>query len=447
MREIVEFLKLAMPSIGVQLCQAAIGFFDTLMMGRMGVETLAAGGLAALTFNVFLYTTAGTMMGVSPIVATAYGAGDRSRIESVVRQGLFLVAIASIPIALAITNFDLLMVHLGQAITTVKLGGIYLDIMAWGFFPALGFALLRSVVSAMNHPRIVMAIATGGTVFNIIGNYILGFGKLGFPALGIAGLALASVLTLWGMFLALVIYILNQKELKTYRLFQKLWQFDRQICWNLLKVGIPIGGATALEIGLFTIVTYLMGLLGTEVLAGHQIVLQTIAVTFMVPLAMSYAATIRVGHELGKQDFEGVSRAGLVSTTIGLLFMTIMAVVLCFFPHQIIDIFIDIRDPRNANVVSLATGLMQVAGISQILDGPQKILVGALYGLQDTRIPMILSLIAFWLIGLAGGYYLGFHTPLGGNGLWIGQSIGIAISAIMFGWRFYYLMTTKYRKV
>jgi multidrug resistance protein, MATE family len=442
-REIREFFKLALPLTGIQLSQAAIGFVDTLMMGRIGLETLAAGGLASLTFSVFLYTAAGVVMGISPIVATAYGAQNKPEIERVVQQGCLLVIGMSIPIAFSIANFDLLMRHLGQAQTTVTLGNTYLDIMAWGFFPALGFSLLRSVVSAMSHPRIVMSIAIGGTMINIVGDYALGFGKFGFPNLGIAGLAISSIAAMWAMFLALIGYMLTQKELKTYQFFRHIYRFDRQILSSLVRVGIPIGVATALEIGLFTIVTYLMGLLGTEVLAAHQIILQTIAITFMVPLAMSYAATIRVGQEIGQHNLIGATRAGYVSGGVGLGFMLLLTVILLAFPQQIIGIFIDTHNLQNATVIRLATGMMQVAALSQILDGPQKIFMGALYGLQDTRIPMLLSLLAFWGVGLTSGYWLGFHTSLGGKGLWIGQSIGIAISAIMFLWRFHHLTSKR----
>jgi multidrug resistance protein, MATE family len=441
--EVTEFLKLAIPLIGVQLAQAATGFVDTLMMGRMGLETLAAGGLAALTFGVFVHTATGIIMGVSPIVAAAYGGEQKHQIERVVQQGCLLVIGLSIPISVGIYNFDVVMRYLGQAETTVVLGNTYLDVMAWGFFPALGFALLRSVVSAMSQTRIIMSIAICGTIIDCVGNYALGFGKFGFPRLGITGLAISSVVAIWIMFLALVVYMLTQSELKHYQFFQKIYRFDRQILAQLIKVGVPIGVSTALEIGLFAIVTYLMGVLGTEVLAAHQIVLQTIAITFMVPLAMSYAATIRVGQEIGQNNLTGAIRSGYVGAAIGLLFMIIVTVIMLLIPQEIIGIFIDLSDPRNAKVVTLATGLMTVAALSQILDGPQKIIIGALYGLQDTRIPMLLSLFAFWGVGLASGYWLGFQTSLGGNGLWIGQSIGIAISAVIFFWRFHYLVRIK----
>ncbi len=447
-REVKQFLKLALPLAGVQLSQAAIGFVDTLMMGRIGVETLAAGGLAALTFSVFLYTTSGIMMGVSPIVATAYGAGDRQQINRVVRHGCLLAIGLAVPISIFIANFDLLMRYLGQSETTINLANIYLDLMAWGFVPALGFSLLRNVVSAMSNPQIIVAIAVGGTILNIVGDYVLGFGKFGFPQLGIAGLALASIIAVWAMFLTLVGYIVTDRELKTYRFFHRIdrlfWTLpDWQILGSLIRVGLPIGMATALEIGLFTSVTYLMGLLGTQSLAAHQIILQTTSIIFMVPLAMSYAATIRVGQEIGQANLGGAVRASYISTATGLGFMLLMSVILLLFPDRIIGIFIDINTPQAVEVTRLAKGMMTICAFALILDGPQKIILGALHGLQDTRIPMFLSAIAFWGIGLASGYWLCFDVGLGGKGLWIGQSIGLAVSAVIFGWRFQYLIATK----
>ncbi|KAM3100703.1 MATE family efflux transporter [Phormidesmis sp. 146-35] len=434
--EVQAFLRLAIPLASAQVAQSATGFVDTLMMGRLGQETLAAGGLASMTFLVLLNTAAGVILGASPLIAQAYGAGEKTRVEQVTRQGVWLLLGLTVPIVLLIAHLDSIMRHLGQAETTVVLSNTYLDIMLWGFFPALGFALLRSVVSAMSHARPIMAIVITGTLLNITGNYLLGFGHFGFPRLGIAGLALSSVFSLWVMFLALVGYIFQDPELKTYRFFANLHHIKPRILRELVRVGLPIGVASALELGLFTIVTYLMGILGTEVLAAHQIVFQTIAVVFMVPLGMSFATTVRVGWWVGQQDLEGARRAGYVSMGIGLGFLIPMAIVLLVLSRPLIGLYLDVQDPQNAIVVSLATSMLRVAAVAQILDGLQKTTMGALYGLQDTRVPMLLSFPAFWGVGLTTGYLLGFHTSLGGTGLWIGQSIGIAIAALVFVWRF-----------
>ncbi len=437
--EIREFLQLAVPLASAQVAQSATGFADTVMMGALGQETLAAGGLASLTFVMLMNTAGGVVMGVSPIVAEAYGAGRKTRIEQVTSQGLWLSLLLAIPMMFLIGHLDSFMSQLGQAQTTVVLANQYLDMILWGLFPALGFAMLRGVVSGLSQARPVMIIVIVGTLFNIVGNYVLGFGKFGFPRMELAGLALASVLSLWGMFLALVVYTFKHQQLKTYRFFQDLHRLKPGILRELVWIGVPIGVSVALESGLFTVVTYLMGVLGVDVLAAHQIVLQTIIVIFMVPLGMSFATTARVAQWLGQQNLEAARRSGYISIAVAAVFMALTAIALLTHPQQVIGLYLDIRNPENANVVKLAMPMLTISALAQLLDGVQKTAMGALYGLQDTRVPMLLSLPTFWGVGLTTGYFLGFHLGLGGVGLWIGQSIGVAIAAGVFVWRFYKL--------
>jgi multidrug resistance protein, MATE family len=441
--EIKEFLKLAIPLISAQLAQSAIGLADTLMMGRIGAETLAAGGLASMTFTIFLFTAIGIVIGVSPIVAAAYGAGQKDRITQVTGQGYWLVVGLTIPNMWCVAHVEVLMRQWGQAENTVVLGNAYLDIMQWGLFPALGFALLRSVISALSEVRPVMIIMGGGTVLNVLGNYALGFGKLGFPRLEIAGLAISSVFALWVMFLALLLYIWKNPALQKYRLLQAWPPLHFPVFKEIFWLGLPIGLSITLEFGLFTTITYLMGLLGTNLLAAQQIVFQTVTITFMVPLGMSQAATIRVAQWWGKRDRQGIRRAGQVSFAIGTGCMTIFAIAFLVFPEQIIGFYLDLSNPQNAAAIAVTKPILQIAAVAQIIDGLQKIAMGALYGLQDTKIPTLLSLVAFWGVGLTSGYLLGFHTNLGGVGLWIGQSIGVASAALVFIWRFHYLTTSK----
>jgi multidrug resistance protein, MATE family len=435
-KEIREFIQLAVPLASAQVAQSMTGFIDTVMMGRLGQEALAAGGLASLTFVVLLSIASGVVMGVSPLVAEAYGAGKKTRIEQIARQGLWLSLLIAIPMMFLVGHMDTLMIKFGQAVNIVNLANSYLDVMLWGLFPAVGFAMLRGVVSGLSQARPIMAIVIGGTLFNIVGNYTLGYGKFGFPQMGLAGLALSSALTHWIMFLSLAIYILKHEQLKNYRLFQNLHHIRPTILQELLWLGAPIGIAAALENGMFAVVTYLMGILGTDVLAAHQIVLQTIVVIFMVPLGMSFATTARVGQWLGQQNKEGMRRAGYVSISSGVIFMTLMAIVLLTHSRQVIGLYLDINNPENAKVLALATPMLTVAAIAQILDSVQKTTYGALQGLQDTRVPVILGLLAFWGIGLTSGYFLGFHFGFGGTGLWLGQSVGVAVSAICFISRF-----------
>lgn len=438
--EFKKLLQLAIPLISAQLAQSLTGFVDTIMMGRLGAETLAAGGLASLTFNSFLFTIVGIVMGLSPLIAEAYGAANKTRIAKLAHQGFWLVLLVTIPAMMAIAKLDTVMVQLGQAETTVTVANIYLDIMLWGFFPALGFLMLRCVVSALSQTRPIIIIVIAGTIFNIVGNYILGFGKFGFPRLELAGLAWASIITYWGMFFALLIYILKHRQLRNYRLFQGIQPIDLKIIIELIKIGFPICIFYSLEVGLFITVTYLMGALGTDVLAAHQIVLQTIYIVFMIPLGISLATTVRVGQWLGQKSIEGIKLSGYLSIALGLIFATIITIIMLLFPQAIIGLYLDINDPNNAPIIALALPMLTVGTLAQALDGMQKITYGALQGLQDTRTPMLLSIPAFWGIGLTTGYILGFPLGWGGTGLWWGQSIGLAVAAILFVWRFQWLI-------
>ena len=430
--EIKQFFQLAIPLASAQVAQSLTGFFDTIMMGRLGAQTLAGGGLASLVFFALVNIIAGIVMAVSPLIAEAYGAGNKKRIEDLIRQGLWLSLLLSIPITIAIAHFDSIMLQLGQPEAIVVFANTYLDIILWGFFPAVGFAMLRGVVSGLSHARPVMYIVVGGTLFNVTGNYVLGFGKFGFPRLELAGLAIASTITLWGMFFTLLIYFLKHPQLKNYRILKQLHRIKPKIIWQLSKIGFPIGIFIGLEIGLFTVVTFLMGTLGTQVLAAHQIVFQTIIVMFMIPLGMSYAATVRVGQWLGQKNFQGIKQAGYLSIGAGLVFAIAITIIMLLFPKAIVSLYIDVNDPANAEIISLALPMLTIATISQILDAVQKITYGALQGLQDTRIPVLLNIPAFWFIGLTLGYLLGFRFNLGGIGLWIGQSIGVAVAALLF---------------
>jgi len=439
--EIRESLHLTIPLASAQVAQAATGFVDTVMMGWLGQETLAGGGIAATTFTTMLVIATGIVIGVSPLIAEAHGAGNKARIQQLTRQGIWLSLILTIPGMLLLGQIDSLR-QFGLAENIVMLAKTFLKIMQWGFLPALMLAMLKSVVSSLSQPQPITLVVVIGTLFNAIGNYILGFGKLGFPALGIQGIAWASVLSNWLMLMLLIVYICQHKQLKIYNLFAQLDWIDLKILRELIWLGVPIAISFAFEIGLFTTTTYLMGILGTDILAAHQIVFQTIAVIFMIPLGMSFATTIRVGQWMGQHNAEGVRRSAYVSMWMGGLFMTVTAITLLLFPRLVISLYLDIDNPANNSAIALATSMLNIAAISQILDGVQTTAAGALRGLQDTRLPMLLSFLAFWGIGLTCGYLLGFRLGFGGVGLWLGQLIGVSVAAGLFVWRFQRLMSS-----
>ncbi|MBI4780994.1 MAG: MATE family efflux transporter [Oscillatoriophycideae cyanobacterium NC_groundwater_1537_Pr4_S-0.65um_50_18] len=443
--EVRAFLKLAIPLASAQVAQAAVGLVDTIMMGHLGTESLAAGGLASTTFQLLLNTASGFIMAVSPLVAEAYGAGRKTQIEQIVRQGLWLSLFLSIPLMGTIAHLDAVLLMLGQPAPIAHLSAPYFHFILWGIFPALGFAMLRGYVSAIAQAHVVIGIVMVGTLCNIAGNYVLGFGKFGFPRMELAGIGLASGLSFWLMFLIFLVYTLKHPQLKEYRFLRNLQQLKPQILQRLGAIGGAIAVTIALEYGLFAMVTFLMGILGTEILAAHQTVYQTMYVIFMVPLGMSYAVTARVGQWLGQRDLSNARRAGYVGIAVVAAFMLAMTIAIFLGRRQVIGIYIDIHNPANASVVALAVPMLFIAALAQLLDGIQRVAMGALYGLQDIHIPMLLSGFAFWGVGLTSGYVLGFPLGLEGVGLWMGQSIGVAVAGLIFMWRFHRL-TLRYPK-
>ncbi|MDX2214769.1 MAG: MATE family efflux transporter [Oculatellaceae cyanobacterium bins.114] len=444
--EINACLILSVPLAGAQLSQAMTSFTDTVMMGLLGSQTLAAGGLGAATFGVLLIISTGIVSAVSPLVAEAYGSGQLEKVGRITAQGVWLAVFLALPITLLLWNMGALMSHFGQAESIVVLTQAYLKAIAWGVLPALIFAAFRSTVTALSRPRPVLAITISGTLFNVVANYVLMFGKFGLPTLGLAGIGWASSLSFWLMLVALIIYIKTQPALLACGLFRHLHRFERQRFQELVGIGIPIGVLFAVEAGLFTITTFLMGYLGTTTLAAHQIALQTSALTFMVPMGISLATTIRVGQLVGQGDSDGARLAGYVGIGLGALFMAVMGLIMWIAPRSIIALYLNLNDAENAAVIQIATSLLGVAALFQIVDGIQAIAAGALRGLKDTRIPMLIGIIAYWGVGLTSGYLLGLQQGMGGVGLWLGLAIGLAIAACVLTWRFHSLVSLEKTK-
>ena len=440
--EVREFLKLAMPLASAQVAQAMTGFVDTLMMGRLGQEALAAGGLAVMVFMAVMMTGLGIISSVSPLAAAAFGAQQPQRVGQITRQGAWLaLGLAGLLVPL-LGHLDNLMRQWGQDPVVIDLVSSYLNIVRWGLLPALWFGVLRCMVTAVASTRPILIIMVIANLFNIVGNYGLAFGKWGLPALGLRGLAIASALSHLIMAGLLLAYVIHQRRriFAPYRLFHQLQRWQPTILRQVLWLGLPIGGLNILENGLFTVMTLMVGALGTPVLAAQQLALQTIVVVFMVPLGMSYAATARVGQWYGQRDWAGVRRAALVSVGLAIAVMFLSGVVFVLFPVPLISIYLDVDDPANQEVLRIGAAMLMVAGFGQVVDGVQRTANGVLQGLQDTRVPMVCSIVAYWGVGLISGYWLGFHTPLAGVGIWIGAYLGLAVAAIAYIWRFRVLL-------
>jgi multidrug resistance protein, MATE family len=435
MAEVRASLFLALPLAGAQMAQSAIAFVDTAMMGQLGSAALAAGGLGAISFGALLIVGSGLVAAVSPMAAQAHGSGQSRQVGEVIRQGFWLAVLIAMPVALLVWNAQPLLEQLGQQ-ADLEQTQRYLRAVVWGYLPGLGFSILKDFVSAISKPRSVIIITICSVPLNIIGNYVLMYGKLGFPALGLAGIGVSSAIVLWSMFLALAIYIRIHPSFVSYGIFKGVPKFDRPIIQELIHIGLPIGIVLLVETGLFTVTTFLIGQIGSVPLAAHQIALETAGVTFRIPLGIAFATTVRVGQLMGKHDPKSARFAGYVGIALGAIFMTCMGLLIWTMPRPIVALFLDVENPANAAVVELAQILLGVVATFQIFDGIQVIASGALRGLKDTQIPMLIGIFAYWGIGLTSGYGFGMILGFGAVGLWWGLALGLAVASAVLTWRF-----------
>ncbi|MEM9213173.1 MAG: MATE family efflux transporter [Cyanobacteria bacterium P01_F01_bin.150] len=438
-QEVIASAGLAFPLAFAQVAQATTGFIDTLMTGMLGSDALAAAGLGAMLFMFLSFLGINLVGSVSPLVAEAYGAKRFQDIGPITEQGIWLALIVSIPITLFLLDAEPFLRLLGQKNTVIDLTGPYLRAIALGYFPAALFAVLRNFVSALSRPRSVLMIMAIAVAVNTGANYVLMFGKWGFPMLGVAGTGWASTFTYWVMALSLLVYVLWQKDFHPYQIGRTLYRFRWRQFRAIAVLGIPMGCSSLCEGGLFSAATVLAGQLGVTVLAAHQIALQTAALTFMVPLGIAQATTVRVGQYVGQKNPSGAKMAGYAGISLGIGFMGVMGVAFLTVPRLIIGAYLDISAPENQAVVTMAVSLLAVGGMFQLADGIQVIAVGALRGLQDTAIPMVIGIIAYWGIGFSVSYLAAFYWQLGGVGLWWGLAIGLAIAAVSFTYRFHAL--------
>jgi MATE family multidrug resistance protein len=257
------------------------------------------------------------------------------------------------------------------------------------------------------------------------------YGNLGFPALGLPGSGWATTISSTLMFLGLAGIVSIDRRFRRYRLFGRFWRADWPRFRTLLGLGLPIAGLLTFEVSIFNAATFLMGLINAASIAAYAIAIQIASISFMVPLGLGQAVTVRVGLAHGAHDPEAVSRAGWTAFVLGVGFMALMALIMVTFPTALIGAFIDIGDPKNAAVVGLAVGFLVFAGLFQIVDGAQAVAGGMLRGLHDTKVPMVFALIGYWGVGLPLGVALAFNFGFAGDGIWIGLSTGLAVVAVL----------------
>lgn len=428
---------LGLPLVGAQLAQVSINVTNTVIIGRIGAAELAAAVLATQFFYLFWMFGSGFAYAVMPLVANAVGAGDSRSVRRSVRMGLWATCLYSALVMVPLWFTEAILLAIGQDPHVSALAGLYARFFQWSMLPYLGIFVFRSYLSALERPRVVLLMTVIGALANAALNYVLVFGHLGFPALGLPGSGIASVITSSLVLLLLVAYTRRAEFLRRYELYDRFWRFDATAFKDVLRLGWPIGATILAEVALFTAASVMMGWIGTIELAAHGIALQIASVSFMVPLGLAAAATVRVGTAFGRGEAADVGRAARTALGVATAISVCAAASFWLMPETLIRLYLDAADPDAPRVLAVAVPLLLVAAAFQIVDSIQVTASGILRGLKDTRTPMILAVVSYWLVGMPVAYGLAFPVGLGGVGVWLGLAIGLLVASVLMTGRFF----------
>ncbi len=431
---------LGIPLVGAQLAQMAIHTTDVILVGWLGTTELASVVIATQVFFIVFIFGTGFTSAVIPLVAQALGHHDKVGVRRAVRMGLWVVIAYCALMAPILWFSGPILLALGQAPDVAANAQGYLRIAQWGMFPALGLFAIRSFVTGLEKGSIVLYVTLGMFAINFVVAYLTIFGHFGAPQLGLYGAALAAVCANVTGFVIIIAYVQLNKVTRSYEVFVRFWRPDWPIIREVFVLGLPISFTILAETSLFAAAALLMGMIGKLELAAHGIALQLASIAFMIPLGLAQVATVRVGLANGRGDDLGVRRAAGASMVVCIVFAIFGSALYALFPRFFGGLFLDTAQPDAAAVLTMAVPLIAIAGAFQLVDGLQAVGAGLLRGLKDTRIPMILALIAYWPIGFVCAYVLAFPLGLGAEGVWYGFVLGLAAAAVFLCGRFWVLM-------
>jgi multidrug resistance protein, MATE family len=429
--------RLAGPLILTNVAQSAINATDVVLLGWLGARELAASAIGLNLYLVFLIFGMGLVMAASPIMARELGARRHSvrEVRRTVRQAIWAAATIALPTWAVLWNAEPILVLLGQDPDLSREAAKFVRPLMFGFLPALFYLVLRAFMAALEQPAWALWISILGVIVNALVNYGLIFGHFGLPRLGLFGAGLGSTLTQTAMFLGMVAVVLIHPRFRRYRLFGRFWRPDWSRYAQMWRVGLPIALTLSLEVTLFIAAVFLMGLISVESVAAHAIAIQIASLTFMVPLGLSQAVTVRVGLALGREDRAGITRAGWTAFVMSVSFMAAMALVMFAIPNTLVGLFLDETLPVNRPVIPLAVSFLYLAALFQVFDGAQAVGAGMLRGLQDTTVPMIFAGFGYWIVGMGLAVLLGFGLNWDGYGIWTGLAAGLAVVSVLMLWR------------
>lgn len=427
-QELRALLILATPIVVIQVGLMLMGVVDTLMVGHLSAQALAAVAIGNLYFFGAAIFAQGILHVLDPLVAQAVGADDHPAIAQGLQRGIILAVFLSVPISAFMLPVRGLMTLAGQPAEVLPLVRDYVWWLIPGMVPFFVFVVLRQTLQAMHHTRSIVWCIVIANLANVLLNWVLIFGHWGFPSLGVSGAAIATTASRW--FMAALLLAMSWPWLHRY-----LRPFLRESLApgplsRMLALGLPIGSQMLLEFGAFYAIALLMGRLGTIQVAGHQVAINLASLTFMVPLGISSAAAVLVGNAVGRADPTGAKRSGRTALICAAAFMSCTALIFLLIPGFLAGLYT--TDPA---VLAVAVSLIPVAGVFQVFDGLQAVGAGVLRGLGDTRAPMVINILGFWFFGMPVSIYLGFYAGLGPRGLWWGLVAGLGAVAVLLLYR------------
>jgi MATE family multidrug resistance protein len=422
--ELRALLALALPVVTVQVGLMTMGVADSIMVGRISAAALGGVALGNVYFFAVCVFGMGVLLALDPVISQAVGAGDRPAIARGLQRGVLLSLLLSLPASLLLFTTEPFLAALGQPAEVVPISAGYVLREIPSVFPFYAFVVFRQTLQALGRMRAIVVVIALANLLNVGLNWVLIFGGLGAPAMGANGSAWATTISRWFMLAAIVGFAWG--TVRPHLLPWRRESFHLPALARMVGIGAPIGAHMQLEFGIFGTVGLLMGRLGTEAVAAHQIALNLASLTFMVPLGVSGAATVLVGRAVGEGLQGQARRAAGAALLVGVGFMALAALAFLLVPGVFASLY-----SRDAGVLALAGVLIPIAGVFQVFDGVHVVSAGVLRGVADTRYPMAAGLVGFWLLGLPISLALGFGAGLGPAGLWWGLAAGLAVVAVL----------------
>ena len=434
-------IALAYPVTIGQLGHVMLGVVDSMMVGKVGAIPLAASSLVnGLVFLVMVFGL-GMSLAITPLVAIAKGQEDHKECGVVLRQALLINTTLAVLLTMAVYFLSDMIFYLNQTPEVARQAASYAKIIGLSILPFMIFQSYRQFIEGLFHTKPAMYITIIANFINAFGNWILIYGNLGFPAYGLDGAGYATLGTRIFMAVSMTVYVTTSRRFREFDPSPRLNQLNWTVIKKILNIGIPTGFQHFFEVGAFAFSAVMIGWLGSKPLAAHQIALSMASITFMIILGISAAGTIRVGNALGRKKILEVREAAFSAFLLAASIMACFAASFILFRNFLPTLYIG-----DMEVIPIAASLLVIAALFQVSDGVQAVGLGVLRGITDVKIPMLISLIAYWIIGFPVGYYLGFILNFGVQGIWIGLLLGLTIAAIFFTLRFH-LKTKKMQQM